>query len=45
MNPLKGDPRYQPLAQGMATAWPYCDAFIAGHSIDSFEQFARIVTP
>lgn len=40
INPLKGDPSYEPLAQGMATALPYCDEFISGHSIESLEGFA-----
>lgn len=43
MNPLKADPRYEPLAQGMATARPYCDEFITGHSIASFGDYARLV--
>jgi uncharacterized protein with von Willebrand factor type A (vWA) domain len=34
MNPLKGAPSYEPLALGMATARPYCDEFISGHSVD-----------
>lgn len=35
LNPLKGDPRYQPLARGMAAALPYIDDFRPGHSIAS----------
>ncbi len=30
VNPLKGDPRYQPLAGGMRAALPYVDRFISG---------------
>lgn len=40
INPLKGDVSYEPLAMGMATAMPYCDEFISGHSIESLEKFA-----
>jgi uncharacterized protein with von Willebrand factor type A (vWA) domain len=43
INPLKGDAGYQPLAQGMATALPYCDHVLAGHSLDSLDQFARMI--
>ena len=43
INPLKGAPLYEPLALGMATAHPYCDEFITGHSIDSLERFARLL--
>jgi len=42
INPLKGDASYEPLAQGMATALPYCDHVISGHSLDSLDQFARM---
>jgi len=45
MNPLKGDPLYEPLAIGMATARPYCDEFISGHSIDSLKKFAALINP
>ncbi|MCZ6664989.1 MAG: VWA domain-containing protein [Gammaproteobacteria bacterium] len=43
INPLKGDPGYEPLAQGMAIARPYCNEFISGHSIDSFDRFASLL--
>ena len=45
INPLKGDLDYEPLAMGMAAARPYCDHFIAGHNIESFAEFARLVGP
>jgi uncharacterized protein with von Willebrand factor type A (vWA) domain len=44
INPLKGDPGYQPLAQGMAAAAPYCDRVIAGHSIESLETLAGVLS-
>ena len=43
INPLKGDPGYEPLAMGMAAARPYCDEFVSGHSIDTLEAFTQIL--
>ena len=43
INPLKGDPSYEPLTQGMATARPYCDEFVSGHSIESLERFVDLI--
>jgi uncharacterized protein len=43
INPLKGDPTYEPLAIGMVTAMPYCNEFISGHSVESLERFSRIL--
>lgn len=40
INPLKGSPLYEPLAVGMATAQPYLDRFITGHSLESLATFA-----
>lgn len=45
MNPLKGDPLYEPLAIEMATARPYCDEFISWHCIDSLKKFAALINP
>lgn len=42
INPLKGDANYEPLALGMATARPYCDEFVSGHSVESLREFARL---
>jgi uncharacterized protein len=42
-NPRKGQTGYQPLAAGMAAALPYCDAFVAGHSLGALEQLAAVV--
>jgi uncharacterized protein with von Willebrand factor type A (vWA) domain len=44
MNPLKGDLSYEPLALGMATAYPYCDQFISCHSMDSLKDFAKLLS-
>jgi uncharacterized protein with von Willebrand factor type A (vWA) domain len=45
INPLKADSSYEPLALGMATARPYCDEFVSGHSIESFNTFASLINP
>jgi hypothetical protein len=44
LNPLKGDPRYQPLARGMAAALPHLDVFLAGHDVASLEELAAVVS-
>jgi hypothetical protein len=44
LNPLKGDPRYQPLARGMAAALPHLDLFLPGHNVTSLEELAAVVS-
>ncbi len=39
LNPLKGDPAYEPLALGMATARPYLDEFLSAHNLASLHAF------
>lgn len=39
-NPLKGSPRYEPLARGMAAALPSVDVFLSGHNLASLEELA-----
>ena len=41
VNPLKGSPRYEPLARGMAAALPSIDVFIPGHNLDSLDGLGR----
>ena len=41
VNPLKGSPRYEPLARGMAAALPSIDVFLPGHNLDSLEELSR----
>lgn len=41
VNPLKGSPRYEPLARGMAAALPSIDVFLPGHNLESLEDLAR----
>src|SRR5919201_1441965 len=43
VNPLKGSPRYEPLARGMAGALPFVDEFLPGHNLHSLEELARAV--
>ena len=38
LNPLLGDPRYQPAARGMAAALPFIDCFAPAHNIESLER-------
>jgi uncharacterized protein with von Willebrand factor type A (vWA) domain len=40
VNPLKASPGYAPLAQGMAAALPYVDAFVEGHSLAALQDLA-----
>jgi hypothetical protein len=40
LNPLKGSPRYEPLARGMAASLPFVDVFLPGHNIESLEELA-----
>jgi uncharacterized protein with von Willebrand factor type A (vWA) domain len=43
VNPLKGNPSYQPLAGGMRAALPYVDRFLAGHNLNSLEALADVL--
>ena len=43
VNPLKGNPEYQPLAEGMRAALPYVDRFVAGHNLASLEELAGVL--
>ncbi len=42
-NPLKGSPRYEPLARGMAAALPSVDVFLSGHNLESLESLAAVL--
>jgi uncharacterized protein with von Willebrand factor type A (vWA) domain len=39
VNPLKGDPEFQPVSRGMRAALPHIDELVAG---DTFERLARV---
>ena len=43
VNPLKGDPRYEPLARGMSAALPFVDVFLSGHDLASLEVLAAVL--
>jgi uncharacterized protein with von Willebrand factor type A (vWA) domain len=43
VNPLKGSPRYEPLARGMAAAIPSVDVFLSGHNLESIEHLGRAI--
>jgi uncharacterized protein with von Willebrand factor type A (vWA) domain len=43
VNPLKGNPEYQPLAGGMRAALPYVDRFLSGHNLRSLEELATVL--
>jgi uncharacterized protein with von Willebrand factor type A (vWA) domain len=38
LNPLLGDPRYEPIARGMAAALPFIDCFAPAHNLESLER-------
>lgn len=44
VNPLKATVGYAPLAQGMAAALPFVDAFIEGHSLAALDNLARVIS-
>jgi uncharacterized protein with von Willebrand factor type A (vWA) domain len=43
VNPLKGDPRYEPLAAGMRAAHPYVDRLLAGHDVASLNSLGTVL--
>jgi uncharacterized protein with von Willebrand factor type A (vWA) domain len=43
VNPLRGDPRYQPLAGGMRAALPHVDRFLAGHDVASLQSLGTVL--
>ena len=43
VNPLKGNPQYQPLAGGMRAALPYVDRFLPGHNLRSLDELAAVL--
>jgi uncharacterized protein len=44
INPLKGSPRYEPLARGMAASLPHVDTFLSGHNLASLEALVEGMT-
>lgn len=43
VNPLAGDPRYQPSQRGMAAALPHVDVFLPGHDLASLEELSDVL--
>ena len=43
LNPLAGDPRYEPLAVGMRTALPYVDVLAPAHNLASLLALERFL--
>ena len=43
VDPLKGHPRYEPLAGGMRTALPFVDRFLPGHNLESLEELGTVL--
>ena len=43
VNPLAGDPKFRPLARGLAAALPYVDRLVAGNNILGLEELAEVV--
>jgi uncharacterized protein with von Willebrand factor type A (vWA) domain len=43
VNPVAGEPGYEPLAQGMAASLPYVDHFLPGHNLRSLEALAEVL--
>jgi uncharacterized protein len=38
VNPRTKSDQYQPLAGGMAAAWPYCDAVVSAHTLHALDE-------
>jgi uncharacterized protein with von Willebrand factor type A (vWA) domain len=46
VNPRAHGPGFQPLAGGMAAAWPYCDTVVSAHRLDALgELTAALADP
>jgi uncharacterized protein with von Willebrand factor type A (vWA) domain len=43
LNPLKGDPAYEPLTRGMRAALPHVDAFASGHNLASLDELSGLI--
>jgi uncharacterized protein with von Willebrand factor type A (vWA) domain len=43
VNPLRGNPEYQPLARGMLAALPFVDRFLPGNNLRSLEELAAVL--
>ena len=43
VNPRTKSAAYQPLAAGMAAAWPHCDAVVSAHTVHALDQLAAAI--
>ena len=43
VNPHRGKDGYEPVQQGILAALPYCDDFVAGHSLAAFAEVLEVV--
>jgi uncharacterized protein with von Willebrand factor type A (vWA) domain len=43
LNPLLGDPRYEPTARGMEAALPFVDHFCPAHNLESLERLLPLL--
>jgi uncharacterized protein len=43
VNPLAGDPRYEPAQRGMVAALPHVDIFLPGHDLASLESLIEVL--
>jgi len=44
VNPRTKSAAYQPLAGGMAAAWPHCDAVVSAHTVQALDQLTAALT-
>jgi len=44
LNPLLGDPHYQPTTKGMKTALPFLDQFLPLHNLESLIYFGKVIS-
>jgi uncharacterized protein with von Willebrand factor type A (vWA) domain len=44
LNPLAGDPDFEPVCQGMKTALPYVDYFLPADSLESLQRAGRLLS-
>lgn len=44
LNPLAGDPDYEPLCRGMKSALPYIDYFLPADSLQSLKRVGRLLS-
>jgi hypothetical protein len=43
VNPHRGKAGYEPVQRGVVAALPYCQDFVAGHSLATFQRVAEVI--